>query len=173
MISLVAAVDEDGIIGDSQTEGLLWSCRPDLELFRRLTIGNWVIVGRKTWESLPKAAKRHRKWVILTSEGPEGGMDISERPYRAGDWGHLAEWAGLKGVFDHHVVIAGGGSVYEQALAEDGLVDRVFLTRIPLQTGGDIPFPDLDRWKKDRQRDIETRNDQFEAGITVEEYIRD
>jgi len=177
MISLVAAVDDEGIIGDSQKEGLLWRCMPDLELFRRLTIGNWVVVGRKTWESLPASAQKHRKWIILTSEAPEHGMDISERPYRTGSWDALVDWASIRSVFDDHIVIAGGGSVYRQALATEDLVNRVFLTRIPLQTGGDIEFPILEGWTRDRERYIETTIasdfDQLEAGITVEEYIHD
>ena len=64
MISIIAAVSEDWGIGKDNE--LLWRIPDDLKRFKRLTTGNAIIMGKKTWESLPRRPLPDRKNIVLT-----------------------------------------------------------------------------------------------------------
>jgi dihydrofolate reductase len=63
-VSIIVACDKHGVIGK---EGKLpWRCSEDLKIFRKRTLGHAVIMGRKTWDSLPKKPLDGRPNIILT-----------------------------------------------------------------------------------------------------------
>ena len=64
MISIIAAVSEDWGIGKDNE--LLWRIPDDLKRFKRLTTGNAIIMGKKTWESLPRRPLPDRENIVLT-----------------------------------------------------------------------------------------------------------
>lgn len=70
-ITIVAAIADNNAIGKDQH--LLWSLPSDMKRFKELTTGHAVIMGRKTFESLPKGALPDRKNVVLTNM-PEAGF---------------------------------------------------------------------------------------------------
>jgi len=70
-ISIIVAVAKDNAIGKNQA--LLWRMPADMKRFKELTTGHTVIMGRKTFESLPNGGLPNRKNVILTSM-PEAGF---------------------------------------------------------------------------------------------------
>ena len=70
MFELIVAYDKNGLIGADG--GLPWNIRDDLMRFRQLTMGHIVIMGRKTFESLPNGPLRGRINVVLTRENIEG-----------------------------------------------------------------------------------------------------
>lgn len=149
MISLIVAVDEQGIIGDSDQDGLPWFCPVDLERFRMLTWDSLVVVGRKTWEDMPDSVLEGRQVLVVTSDAT--GTETEFEPYRT-------EFYPLNPIItkaDQHVVIAGGRSIYESALDTEGLVGRVFITRLPIECDGDIEWPGLpDGWEKAREKEF-------------------
>lgn len=104
-IGLIYATSRNGVIGREGT--LPWKCSSDLAEFKRLTLGATIIMGRKTWESLPKKPLSDRQNIVVTRN----------RNYVA-DGAEIA--SSLEDAFalanNHKVLIIGGGSLYEQGL---------------------------------------------------------
>ncbi len=135
IVSLIAAVAENGVIG--RGDALPWRLPADMKHFKELTTGHPVVMGRKTFETLPKPLPNRRN-VIVTRD----------RSYhRVGaDVVHSIE-AALSLVSDEEeVFIAGGGEIYELALP---YADRLYLTVVHANFDGDVRFPDLelDEWR--------------------------
>lgn len=130
MISIIVAVAENNVIG--KDNNLLWHIPDDLKRFKRLTIGHTVIMGKKTWESLPKRPLPDRRNVVITDnpgdefQGAEKALSIK---------GALAFCRPAEETF-----IMGGASVYQQFLP---LTDRLYLTRVHRTFEGDAYFPQL------------------------------
>ena len=133
-LSLIAAVPRNGAIG--KNNALLWSEPDDQKHFRRVTMGCPVIMGRKTWDSLPtrfRPLPGRRNLVITHSaqwraEGAEVVASIDDA---------LARLAGTAKAF-----VIGGASVYALALP---LADELVLTEIDTDLDGDTFFPRWDR----------------------------
>lgn len=129
-ISIIAAMAENRIIGrDNQ---LPWCLPADLRHFKALTIGKPIIMGRKTWESLPGLLPE-RPHIVVTSdsnyraEGCTIVHSIDDALKTAGD--------------ESEVMIVGGAAFYEQMLP---LADRIYLTLVHAQIEGDACFPEFD-----------------------------
>ncbi len=134
MKSIVVAYDHERTIGrDNQ---LPWAGQlpADMRRFKELTEGTSVVMGRKTFESLPDAfrplPRRQNIVVSLTQHAFSGAI--------AAD--------GLEDAFSkagHEIMVIGGAQIYEQALP---MVDRVYATEILARTeDGDAFFPALSR----------------------------
>src|SRR5665811_1243069 len=102
MISIIVAVSEDRGIGKNNE--LLWHISEDLKRFKRLTFGNTVIMGKKTWESLPRRPLPGRKNVVLT-DVPQECIECSVTAYSIED-------ALSKCGKEEEIFVIGGGSVY-------------------------------------------------------------
>ena len=130
MVALVVAHAANGVIG--RDGDLPWRLPTDMKRFRELTTGHAVVMGRKTWESLPDRFRPlpDRRNIVLSSdpaylaEGAEVFGDLSSA---------LAACPG--GCF-----VIGGGVTYEQALP---LAGRVYATRVDAEVEGDAFFPAL------------------------------
>lgn len=129
IISLIAAMAENRVIGSHNT--IPWDLPADRKRFRELTMGHAVIMGRKTFESLP-APLAGRKTIIITRQ-----KDYQANgSYIAHDLPSALELAaGTEEVF-----ICGGGDIYRQSLP---LARRVYLTIIHRNYAGDTFFPEL------------------------------
>ena len=128
---LVAAIAANGVIG---TQGRLpWHLPEDLRHFRRLTIGHPVIMGRRTWESLPGPLAGRENIVVTRRPGYEApGAAVATSLEAA-----LALCAGEAVAF-----AIGGAELYRVALAQAaGLV----LTEIHRAYEGEVRFPPFDR----------------------------
>ena len=129
-VSLVAAVARNGVIG--RAGGLPWRIPEDLARFRELTTGHAVVMGRRTWDSLPERFRPlpgRRNVVVTRNEAwrePE-----AERAASLDD--ALELLAGEERVF-----VIGGGELYAAALP---LADELLLTEIDLELDGDTFFP--------------------------------
>ncbi len=66
IVKIIAALSLDGIIGENQ--GLIWHIPEDLENYKRETTNKYLIVGRKTYESLPKVALKNRNFLVLSKD---------------------------------------------------------------------------------------------------------
>jgi len=143
-LSLIAAVAHDRVIGANN--GLPWHLPEDLRHFRALTWGHPVLMGRKTWESLPQKFRPlpgRRNFVL--SRQPDyaapGAEVVASIP-------HALEKIGeeMSGTWD--VFVMGGAQLYQAALP---LAQRLFLTEIDLTVAGDAWFP---AFSKDEWREI-------------------
>jgi len=132
MVSLIAAVAANRVIGkDNQ---LLWHLPEDMRHFRETTRGKPVIMGRRTWESLPDSFRplpgRHN---IVVSRNPA---------YQASGASLCAslEDALLKAGDAAEVFVIGGAELYRQAMP---LARRLYLTEIEESFAGDVLFPEV------------------------------
>jgi dihydrofolate reductase len=128
MTSVIVAVAENGVIGGSG--GLLWHISEDLQMFKRVTSGHPVIMGRKTFESLGRPLPARTNVVITRNPDyhPEG-VTIA---------GSLDEALAMFPLIEE-VFIIGGGEIYRQAMP---IADRLYLTRVGASFEGDTRFPD-------------------------------
>lgn len=130
IISLIAAVSEDGVIGKKGK--IPWNLPADLKLFKQLTMGHHLIVGRKTWESIGKALPGREMIVLSSRVGYK-----AEGCRVAGTLSQALEMARAAG--EEEVFIGGGAAVYTEALP---LADRFYLSRVHTNIrGGDAFFP--------------------------------
>ena len=128
-IFLVVARAANGVIGH---EGCLpWHLPADLKHFKALTMGKPMIMGRKTFESLPGLLPR-RRHIVLTRDagwqaaGAEGASDLDAELALAGDAEAIA--------------VIGGGQIYALALPR---ANRVELTEVDIDVAGDTMMPPL------------------------------
>lgn len=147
MISIIVAVSEDWGIGKNNE--LLWRISEDLKRFKRLTMGNTVIMGKRTWESLPNKPLPGRKNIVMT--------DVRTEKIENAVTAYSLEDSLSKCSKDEEVFIIGGGSIYHQFMP---LADRLYITHVHLKAPADIFFPEIDLklWKmvsKDEFKDNE------------------
>jgi dihydrofolate reductase len=149
MIKLIVAHDSKNVIGYKNT--IPWQNKEDLNLFKNITKNNTVVMGRKTWESLPFKPLKNRVNIIVTSQP----LAVDEE--------NVAFVKSIYEAIAHHKVrndiyIIGGASIYEQALQMD-IVDEALVSLIPGEHEGDTFFPVLDvrnTWIKYHVRKYET-----------------
>jgi len=148
MINIIVAYDEEFAIG--KDGNLPWSVPRDLNHFQKMTFNKAVVMGRKTWESLPPKAKPlpGRLNMVLSRTKRDIPLYFSPKdPY----WGCSLEDAirqitvisqGLD------IFIIGGEEIFKEALKE-GVVDRVIASEIVGKYDGDTFFPNLleEGWK--------------------------
>lgn len=146
MMNIIAAMTEDGVIGkDNQ---LPWHIPEDLNNFKKLTDGNTVIMGRKTYESIPKKfrplSNRHNIIVSRTMLKEEG-IDVCPSPEEAIT---KAQFYGKE------TFIIGGASIYQQTLS---FADRMYISYIKKKCKGDTYFPKFNKeeWNVEIQQDFQ------------------
>lgn len=133
-LSIIAALAENRVIG--RENRLPWRLPADLAHFKRLTLGKPIVMGRRTWESLPGLLP-HRTHIVVTR-----------------DRGYIAQGAEVAHSLDdalalvggaEEVMIIGGADLYRQTLP---FADRLYLTLIHEAFEGDAYFPPVDpeRW---------------------------
>tara|TARA_R110001592_G_scaffold104103_5_gene293060 strand:- start:15296 stop:15763 length:468 start_codon:yes stop_codon:yes gene_type:complete len=136
MISIIAAKSKNNVIGSNGS--IPWNIPKDLKYFKELTEGNTVIMGRKTYESLPKDKKPlpNRINIVIT-------RDINFTANGCMVVGSLEE-AILKIDNRKNTFIIGGGEIYKQAI---NFVDKIYITEINDEYEGDTYFPKIsDKW---------------------------
>lgn len=134
MISIVVAYSKNRVIG---REGKIpWHLPEDLKLFKSITTSHTVVMGRKTWESLPKKPLPNRQNIVMTN-------NIFDKDICASS----VEEAINMSVFDHIFVI-GGSQIYTLFL-DQNKVDNILASELQDEYDGDVFFPDLDNsWER-------------------------
>lgn len=159
-ITLVAAVARDGAIG--RDNALLWRLPEDLARFKALTLGKPVVMGRKTWESLPprfRPLPGRRNLVVSRGTRELNGAEVFPSLQEA-----LAACAG-----EAEVCVIGGSEIYALALPH---AHRLALTEV------DAAFPDADRhfpsWPRERFAESGREAHVSAAGLRYEfvDYLR-
>ncbi len=140
-ISIIVAMAENRVIG--RNNDLPWRLPADLQHFKALTVGKPIIMGRKTWESLPGLLP-DRPHIIVTSdpnyraEGCRVVHTLDEAVSAAGD---VPE-----------VMVIGGAMLYGEAIPRAA---RIYLTEVHAEVEGDVHFPAFPRneWlERERER---------------------
>ncbi len=146
LLSIVVARAKNGVIG--KDGALPWRLRSDLALFKATTLGKPVIMGRKTWDSLPRQPLPGRLNLVLSRDGsfePHGALvcdTFSEALQIARE---TAEEDGAE-----EVCVVGGVALFEAALPR---AKRIYLTEVDAEPDGDAVFPPLDEsaWREVRR----------------------
>lgn len=138
MINVIAAVARNRAIGLDNK--LLYWLPNDLRRFKALTTGHTIVMGRRTFESLPKGALPNRRNIVLTR---------SQQQFSGAETFPTLTAALAACQTDEEVYIIGGASVYRQALP---LADRLCLTEIDdTPQEADAFFPDYSDWVVERE----------------------
>lgn len=130
-ISIIAATAENNVIG--QDNDLIWHISEDLKRFKALTSGKPIIMGRKTYESLPFKPLPKRKNIIISRKKNldfKGAQVVSS-----------IEKALNQCEEDDEVFICGGAEIYKQFMKR---ADRMFITKVYESFEGDTFFPEID-----------------------------
>jgi dihydrofolate reductase len=130
-VALLAAVARGGVIG--RDGGIPWRIAEDVARFKALTTGHAVVMGRRTWESIPERYRPlpERRNIVVT-RNPDWSAEGAER---AGSLDEALQL--LEGASQAYVI--GGAEIYAAALS---LADELVLTEIALDVEGDTFFPD-------------------------------
>ncbi|OHA58959.1 MAG: hypothetical protein A2571_01115 [Candidatus Vogelbacteria bacterium RIFOXYD1_FULL_44_32] len=161
MLSLIVARAQNGIIG--QGNGLPWRLSTDQKYFKRVTTGHVVLMGRKTYESIPSKWRPlpDRRNIILSRQdgySPEGAEVIQ----------NLEQLQQITRP-DEIVFVAGGAEIYALTLP---IADRLLITEVCMEAEGDVFFPpfELSNWKLVR-KDFQPRQDKDDCDMFFTEYV--
>ena len=161
MIAIIAAIDKNNALGFQNR--LLFYLPDDLKRFKALTTGHTVVMGRKTFDSLPKGALPNRRNIVLSRStklvlpGAEIYASLEEALKHCAD--------------DEQVFIMGGASVYKQAMP---LADRLYMTEIDAEAAeADVYFPAIDHelWHETK-RDVRRADDRHPCDYAFVDYER-
>ena len=141
-ISLIAALADNRVIGKDNR--LLWHLPADLRRFKQLTLHKPIVMGRKTWESLPGLLPQRTHIVI--SRNPDyraPGCTLTPSPEAA------IRAAGAV----PEIMVVGGAAIYRHMLP---LADRMYLTLVHQSVAGDARFPQWDpaQWRETGREDF-------------------
>ena len=142
-VTIIAAIDENQVLGkDNQ---LIWHLPDDLKRFKRLTTGHAIIMGRKTFESLPKALP-NRQNIVVTRNPDYSSEGITVC--------HSIEAAIESAKDDEQPFIIGGAQIYELGLKFASIIE---VTKIHTQFEGDVFFPKIDykEWSEVKRQIME------------------
>jgi dihydrofolate reductase len=160
-IAFVVAVSKNGVIGLNGR--LPWRLSSDLRSFKTITMGKPLVMGRKTWESLPKRPLPGRDNIVITRQrgyAAPGATVVADAEAALSKAEMFARRAKSE-----EIAVIGGGEVFAQLLPR---ADRIYLTEIDLEVEGDTFFPALDpaQWKE-VGRERRARGEQDDAAFVI------
>jgi dihydrofolate reductase len=129
-ISLIAAMAENRVIGSGGS--IPWKIPGEQKLFKRITLGHAVIMGRRTFESIGRPLPGRTNIVVSRRPGFQpGGCLVASG---------LAAALALCPAGEEETFIIGGGQLYREAMP---ITDRIYLTVVPVAVDGDTFFPEI------------------------------
>lgn len=145
MISIIAAIDENGLIGNNNF--LPWNLPKDLENFKRITLNQVVVMGRKTFESIGKALTNRVNIVISKTLMTDNNKNLIIK----NSFDEAIDYA-RQNFPNQEIFVIGGESVFRQAIM---IIDKLYITRIYNKFMGDSYFPkiDLNVWSLTKKED--------------------
>ena len=154
MITLVLAMAENGVIG--KNGAIPWRIADDMKRFKALTLGKPVVMGRKTWDSLPRKPLPERKNIVLTRDvGWQAAGAV--RATLPSDVFHIAG--------NDDLMIIGGAEIYRLFLPR---ADRIELTEVHRAFEGDADFAfDRSGWREIAREDHTTPDGLAYSYITL------
>ena len=140
MKGILVATSPEGIIGKDNT--IPWHYSEDLKRFKRLTVGKNIIMGRKTWESLPIKPLPDRRNIVIT----RSSIDNVECFKSISDAVNTCEG---------DIWFIGGAGIYKEAMS---LADCIDMTLVPDNITGDncVYFPEIGKeWKESEKKPLQ------------------
>lgn len=139
---ILVAMTEDRLIG--RGNDIPWHLPAELRLFRELTTGHAVVMGRRTFESIGRPLPQRRNLVVSRTLSDAPGVDICRSLEQA-----LALTGGEEKVF-----LIGGRQIFCEALP---IADRLLISWIKGEYAGDVYFPEIDwsRWQVESEEDYQ------------------
>ena len=167
-VSIIAAVAENGVIGDGG--GMPWRLSTDMRRFKALTMGKPVVMGRRTFESIGKPLAGRINIVVSRRRDhrAEGATVAASFDAALEEAKEAARQAGVDEVF-----VIGGGEIYAAAMAR---ADRLYITHVAARPDGDTRFPAIDPryWARvSEERVPEGEKDSAATTFTVYHRRRD
>lgn len=132
MLSIIVAFDNNYVIGKDNK--LLWHIPEDLKRFKELTTDKTIIMGRKTFESLPSILS-NRQHIIITKN-----KDFTIEDDRVSIFNSIEDVISLKNAKEEYFII-GGGEIYKLFLP---YCKKLYITKIKANSKGDTYFPKID-----------------------------
>lgn len=138
MLSIIAAISKNRVIGLNNS--LIWKLPADLKHFKKITDGQSVIMGRKTYESIGKPLPNRRNIIITRNidylvDGCEVVLSLDEALL----------------LTNNNAFIIGGGDIYSQSIK---ICDKIYLTIVHENFDGDTYFPEIgSEWVKIKRED--------------------
>ena len=149
-INLIAAIGKNYELG--KDNNLVWRLKEDLKFFKNTTMGHPIVMGRKTFESLPKVLPGRKNIVISTSDIKNKEIEL----YRS-----IRDFLINYQDFNDDIFIIGGASIYSQFI---DIASKLYLTEIKAtDKEADVYFPKFnkDEWDKEILTDLEENNIKF------------
>jgi dihydrofolate reductase len=141
MITIIAAAGENNSLG--KDNDLVWHLPNDFKRFKELTSGNYILMGRKTFESFPKPLP-NRKHLIITRQKD---YVVPDNCYVFDSISKALDFIPFTGTLtkpETDVFIIGGGEIYKQCM---DIADKIELTRVHTSPDADTFFPEIgDEW---------------------------
>lgn len=132
MIKIIAAISENNVLGNDNK--LLWSLPNDLKRFKEITNSNYIVMGRKTHESIGKYLPG-RKNIIITRE----------LNYKSDNCIIVHSIEKALEICNKNCFIIGGGEIYKKTI---NICDFMFITKVHVKIKGDTYFPIIgEEWK--------------------------
>ena len=130
MFSIISAIAKNNAIG--KDNDLVFHIKEDMKFFRETTRNHTVIMGKKTWESLPGKLKDRKNLVISHTEVEDADGTIT----------NLDKYIKENKESDEEIFVIGGGSIYKYMLPHS---KYLYLTEVDAEPEADIYFPEFDR----------------------------
>jgi dihydrofolate reductase len=156
MITIIAAASGNNVIG--KDNDMLWRLPDDFKRFKALTSGHTIIMGRKTFDSLPGILpNRHHVIITRNKEYTLEGCEIQNSLVDS-----------LITRTDEDIFIIGGGEIYKQAME---IADKIELTRVHANFEGDTTFPEIDlkKWKL-VQEEFHDKDEKHQYSFTYQTF---
>ncbi len=154
MIAAIGKNRELGVQGD-----LVWRLKNDMKFFRETTLGSIVVMGGRTWESLPNGALKDRENLVLSRslEAADGAKVFKSKD----------ELDAYLSKADKPIFVIGGASLYGAYLPE---AERLYLTEIDDSEAADVYFPEFQ--KSDYERKVLRSGEEDGVKYQMVEYTR-
>lgn len=155
MFSIIAAVGKNRALG--KNNDLVFHIKEDMDYFRETTTGHKVVMGSKTWDSLPGKLKNRENIVVSREEVKDADKTISD----------LESFITENAETPEEIFIIGGGSIYAQFLPH---AKHLYLTEVDASPEADVFFPSFNR--RNYTRKTIKRGEQKDLKFAIVKYTK-
>jgi len=156
-LSIIAAIGKNNELG--KNNDLIWHFKDDMKFFKEMTMGHHMIMGRKTFQSLPRLLEGRKHLVLTRSK--------LEFPEEVDVYGSIEEFLAAYQNSEEEVYDIGGATIYKELLE---YANKLYLTEIEAEDEeADVYFPSFDKEKFDRNELTHFRDEK--TGISYKHVL--
>lgn len=155
MFSIIAAIGKNRELGKGGN--LVFHLKDDMKFFRETTTGHKVVMGRKTWESLPGKLK-DRTNIVISSH------DITDADEH---YSNITDFIKKYENTDEEIFVIGGASIYDAFLP---YAKNLYLTEVDSSVDADVSFPEFD--KSNYSREVIKKGKEDELDYSIVKYTK-